>query len=240
MTAPQFSLRGVEVAYQDRVVLSVEQLDILGDETLVVVGPNGAGKSTLLRLLNFLEHPTAGVLSFRGRVVPHPAPLALRRRVTMLFQRPALLDRSVWENVAYGPRLRGNRPDRTVADLLARLDLEALACAPAQDLSGGEAQRTALARALAVEPEVLLLDEPTANLDPYNLSMVERAIQDLRREQRCTLVVVTHNVFQARRLADRVAMLHGGELIEASDAESFFERPRDPRSAAFVRGELVA
>jgi tungstate transport system ATP-binding protein len=146
----------------------------------------------------------------------------------------------VWENVAYGLRLRGQDPGAVTAELLGRLALQDLEHASASSLSGGEAQRVALARALALDPEVLLLDEPTANLDPYNLGLVEGLIQELRTERRCTLIIVTHNVFQARRLADRVAMLHEGRLIEAAGATEFFERPKDPRAAAFVRGELVA
>lgn len=240
MRTPLYQLDGVEVVYGGRLVLAIEHLELDEHQTLVVVGPNGAGKSTLLRLLNFLEAPSAGTLRFHGQTVPQPAPLPLRRRVTTLFQRPALLNRSVWDNVAYGPRLRNQLPKAALGDVLERLDLVDLAETPATSLSGGEAQRAALARALAVDPEVLLLDEPTANLDPYNLSVVEQMIQDLRRERRRTVVVVTHNVFQARRLADRVAMLHGGELVEQADADSFFDRPQDRRSAAFVRGELVA
>ena len=240
MSAPLYELRQVEVSYEGRRILEVDHLAVQQGETLVVVGPNGAGKSTLLRLLNFLEPPTGGTLLFQGEPAPHPAPLELLRRVTTVFQRPALLNRTVRDNVAYGLRLRGRAPGEPLRELLRRLDLEGLAQARAGSLSGGEAQRTALARALAVQPEVLLLDEPTANLDPYNLSVVEGMIQQLRAEGSRTLVVVTHNVFQARRLADQVAMLHGGRLIEAAAAAEFFDHPRDPRAAAFVRGELVA
>jgi tungstate transport system ATP-binding protein len=240
MSAPLYELRQVRVDYAGRAVLAVDELQVQPAETLVIVGPNGAGKSTLLRLLNFLEAPTGGELLFRGDPVKYPPPLELRRRVTTVFQRPALLNRSVWDNVGYGLRIRGQVPGEPLRELLRRLDLEDLAQARAGSLSGGESQRAALARALAVQPEVLLLDEPTANLDPYNLSVVEGMIQQLRAERACTLVVVTHNVFQARRLADRVAMLHEGRLIEAASAAQFFDHPQDPRAAAFVRGELVA
>jgi len=240
VSAPLYELHEVVVRYGGRTVLSIDHLALMGDETTVVVGPNGAGKSTLLRLLNFLEPPTSGALRFRGEPLDYPAPLALRRRVTTVFQRPALLNRSVLDNVSYGCRVRGNHSRTALGQLMGRLDLTELADAPAADLSGGETQRVAMARALAVEPEVLLLDEPTANLDPYTLTVVERTIQQLRSEAACALVVVTHNVFQAQRLADRVVMLHGGRLIEVAEAGDFFDHPRDPRSAAFVRGELVA
>ncbi|HLB64167.1 MAG TPA: ATP-binding cassette domain-containing protein [Anaerolineales bacterium] len=240
MSEPLFDLRAIEVAYGDRAVLSVDRLTISEHEALVIVGPNGAGKSTLLRLLNFLEPPDRGEIRFHGRLVPYPAPLDLRRGVTTVFQRPALLNRSVFENIAYGLRLRRRETLLLTRKLVERLALHDLERAPAANLSGGEAQRVALARALALEPEVLLLDEPTANLDPYNMGLVEGLIQELRTERRCTLIVVTHNVFQARRLADRVAMLHEGRLIEVAGAAQFFASPRDPRAAAFVRGELVA
>jgi len=240
MSDPVVELHGAEVTYAGRTVLTVDRLAVQEHEALVVVGPNGAGKSTLLRLMNFLEPPASGEILFCGERVRHPAPLNLRRRVTTVFQRPVLLHRTVFENVAYGLRLRGRDPAGVTWTLLKRLDLEGLSGAQAAGLSGGESQRVALARALALDPEVLLLDEPTANLDPFNLGLVEAMIQELRAERRCTLVIVTHNVFQARRLADRVAMLHGGTLIEVAEAAPFFDRPRDPRAAAFVRGELVA
>jgi tungstate transport system ATP-binding protein len=123
--------------------------------------------------------------------------------------------------------------------LVRQLDLEKLVHTPAERLSGGEAQRVALARALAIRPEVLLLDEPTANLDPYSAGLVEEMVLGLRSERNTTIVLVTHNVFQARRLADRVVMLLGGRIVEAAETDRFFESPRDPRTAAFVRGELV-
>jgi tungstate transport system ATP-binding protein len=240
MSEPVFELGQVEVTYAGRTVPAVEHLAVREHECLVVVGPNGAGKSTLLRLMNFLEPPTSGEIRFRGERLRFPVSLALRRQVTTVFQRPVLLHRSVSENVAYGLRLRGREPAAVTAALLEQLDLTGLAHARAPSLSGGEAQRVALARALAIEPQVLLLDEPTANLDPFNLGLVEAMIQRLRAERRSTLVLVTHNVFQARRLADRVAMLHGGTLIEVAEAAEFFDHPADPRAAAFVRGELVA
>jgi tungstate transport system ATP-binding protein len=240
MNEPVYELRAVEVTYGDRTVLSVGHLAVSEHEALVIVGPNGAGKSTLLRLLNFLEPPGRGEIRFHGQLIAHPAPLDLRRKVTTVFQRPTLLSRSVSDNIAYGLRVRGREPKEPTRMLVDRLALQGLERAPATRLSGGEAQRVALGRALAVEPEVLLLDEPTANLDPYNLGLVEGLIQELRAERRCTLIVVTHNVFQARRLADRVAMLHEGKLIEVAEAAEFFDHPRDARAAAFVRGELVA
>ncbi len=239
MSDPLYLLDGVYKAYGGRRVLDIDRLDVRPGEILAIVGPSGAGKSTLLRLLNFLEPPDGGTLLFQGRPIGD-VPLALRRRVTMVFQRPVLLSTSVMNNVAYGLRLRGLHDKRTdVQRVLARLGLEALTRTPARKLSGGEAQRVALARALVLCPAVLLLDEPTANLDPYNVSLIEEVVREMNREQGITVVLVTHNVFQARRLAHRAAFLLGGRLIEAADVRTFFDVPRDPRTAAFVRGEMV-
>jgi tungstate transport system ATP-binding protein len=236
-----YRLESVSKTYEGRTVVAIDRLDIHAGEILAVVGPSGAGKSTLLRLLNFLELPSAGHLRYRhvsvNGVLP---PLEIRRQVTTVFQRPALLNRSVTANVAYGLRLRGQRDvHASVAATLELVGLTGLAKAAARTLSGGEAQRVALARALVVEPQVLLLDEPTANLDPYNVSLIEQIITDVNRKQGTTGVLVTHNVFQARRLAHRVALMLDGRIVEIADTQTFFEAPTNPRTAAFVRGDMV-
>ncbi len=242
MSGLVYQLRDVIKEYNGRRVLQVSHLDVRRGEIFALVGPSGAGKSTLLRLLNFLEPPGSGHISFldvkfsAGR----PMPLELRRRVTTVFQQPILLNRSVWANVTYGLRLRGQRDSvKQVRVTLEQVGLEALARRPARTLSGGEAQRVALARAMVLQPDVLLLDEPTANLDPYNVGLIEDIARALNREQSTTLVLVTHNVFQARRLAHRVALMLEGRVIEVSDVETFFQSPRDPRTTAFVRGDMV-
>lgn len=245
MSSPVYTLEGVSKTYGTRSVLEVERLSIHPGEILALVGPSGAGKSTLLRLLNFLEPPTQGKIRFHNfeYSLANEAPLELRRRVTMVFQHPMLLNRSVEANVRFGLELRGARNTRDtkerVAAALAEVGLEQLPHQKASTLSGGEAQRVALARALVMQPEVLLLDEPTANLDPYNVGLIEKIILHLNREYNTTLVLVTHNVFQAKRLAQRVAFLLDGRVIEVSDVDAFFHRPADPRTAAFVRGEMV-
>jgi tungstate transport system ATP-binding protein len=239
MREPIYKLRGVHKEYGARFRLQIDHLDIYPGETLAVVGPNGAGKTTLLRLLDFLEPCSRGELQFDGYRNGYPAPLEVRRRIGMVFQRPILLKRSVWKNVIFGLRLRGLKPGEDVKALLRQLFLEKLAGEPVVGLSAGEMQRVAIGRALAVNPEVLLLDEPSANLDPYNMGLIETIIGSIRQQANTTIVLVTHNVFQARRLADRVAMLLGGECIEVAETERFFERSSDPRVAAFIRGELV-
>jgi tungstate transport system ATP-binding protein len=237
-----FHLEEVGKTYHGRQVLEVSSLEIFRGEILVLVGPSGAGKSTLLRLLNFLEPPTRGRIIFHDTVFDggKEMPLDLRRRVTTVFQHPMLLNRSVEENVSYGLRLRGSRGmNHLVAQTLEKVGLGELATQKAHTLSGGEAQRVALARTMVLQPEVLLMDEPTANLDPYNVGLIEKIIHDLNQEQGTTIVLVTHNVFQARRLAQRMVLMLEGKVIEASPVEDFFTHPADLRTAAFARGEMI-
>jgi len=236
-----YQLQDVTKTYNGKQVLQVDALEIQRGEMLALVGPSGAGKSTLLRLLNFIETPTDGSIRFLGAAFDgqRQVPLELRRRVTMVFQRPVLLSRSVQANVAYGLQLRGRRQvDAQVREVLESVGLADLAAQDARTLSGGEAQRVALARAMILEPDVLLLDEPTANLDPYNVGLIEDIIRQIN-QRGTTLVMVTHNVFQARRLAHRVALALSGKIIEVDDTQRFFQSPRDKRTAAFVAGDMV-
>jgi len=234
-----YEIEQLKHAYQGRTVLDIAHLVVPEGQVLALVGPSGAGKTTLLRLLNFLEPPTAGVIRFAGEPVHGSAPLAVRRQVTTVFQRPVLQRTSVRRNVAYGLELRGIVPDGQVDAMLAQVGLASFAQQPARLLSGGEMQRVALARALVIRPRVLLLDEPTANLDPYNVGLIEDIIRTANAGQGLTVVLVTHNVFQARRLAHHTGLLLGGRLIEMADTAHFFEQPHDPRTAAFVRGDMV-
>lgn len=236
---PVYQVGNLKKEYAGRTVVDVERLEVRRGEVLALVGPSGAGKSTLLRLLNFLELPTAGYIKYQGQVIKGDAPLAVRRQVTTVFQRPVLLKSSVQDNIAYGLRLRRQSVDGKVSSLLVRVGLETLAKSPAHKLSGGEMQRVALARALVIDPGVLLLDEPTANLDPYNIGLIEDIVRQHNRERGTTVILVTHNVFQARRLAQRVGLMLGGRIVEVADTTSFFDSPSDPRTAAFVRGDMV-
>lgn len=237
---PIYQLRQVTQVYQGRRVLHVPYLDIPVGETLALVGPSGAGKSTLLRLLAYLETPTQGTVSLHlsEGTSPTPAPQILRQ-LGMVFQRPALLSRSVHENVAYGLRLRGTYESALVHTMLKRLRLSHLSKATPRTLSGGELQRVALARALVTQPQVLLLDEPTANLDPYNVRLIEELLVEERQQRPLSVVIVTHNLFQARRLAGRMALLLEGELIEEGAPIRLFDAPQDPRTRAFLSGDLV-
>lgn len=242
MTDIIYEINDLVQGYKGKQVLSIDRLQVMEGEILAVIGPSGAGKSTLLRLLNFLESPTRGSIQFQkaefnsGKTVP----LELRRKVTTVFQQPVMLNQSVKKNVQYGLRMRGNRDGKfKVEETLKEVGLSEVCDQKATTLSGGETQRVALARAMIIDPEVLLLDEPTANLDPYNVGLIEKIIKDLNRDRRLTMVLVTHNVFQARRLADRVAFLLDGKLIEIGTAEKIFDHPTDSRTTSFINGEMV-
>ena len=239
---PVYTLRQVTKKYAARQVLNIECLEIMPGEIFALVGPSGAGKSTLLRILNFLEPHTSGSYYFEDNAIISSVDVTieLRRRVTTVFQRPVLLNTSVWENVAYGLRIRGkNDHHEHIQAILGQVGLSELANQRARTLSGGEAQRVALARALVIQPDVLLLDEPTANLDPSNVQMIESIIRQANNQRGATCVLVTHNIFQAHRVAHRVGFMLDGNLIEVAPVDLFFEHPQDVRTAAFVRGDMV-
>jgi tungstate transport system ATP-binding protein len=198
----------------------------------IILGPNGAGKSVLLRVLHGLLPPSAGKLLWAA----DPA-----RRQAMVFQRPVLLRRTVLANALYPLALAGVPAAEREARARAALEMVGLAALegrPARRLSGGEQQRLALARAAALSPEVLFLDEPTANLDPAATRAVEEIVGTLAARG-TKIVMTTHDLGQARRLAGEVLFLHRGRLLEQTPAEAFFSRPATAEAAAFLRGDLV-
>jgi tungstate transport system ATP-binding protein len=203
----------------------------------VIMGPNGAGKSLTLRLLHGLLAPSAGAVLWAGR----PADRHTRRRQAMVFQRPVLLRRSALGNLRHALAARGvpwrERPERA-RQALAGAGLAALARTPARRLSGGEQQRLALARALSLSPDVLFLDEPTASLDPASTFAIEQLIRRAATEG-TKIVLVTHDIGQARRLADEVVFLYRGRVEEHSSAAHFFDHPASPHAASFLAGRLV-
>jgi tungstate transport system ATP-binding protein len=234
-----YRLEAVRHQYGDRLVLQIDELEIKRGETLCVIGPSGSGKSTLLRLLQFLERPTGGRIVYDGFPAGDGVSLETRRQVTCVFQRPVVLDRSVRANLTYGLRVRRAHHDRREVDrLLGALGLDRLAATPARTLSGGEIQRVAFGRALAFNPKALLLDEPTANLDPRNVRLVEDLIRD-RQAQGTTIVLATHQIFQARRLAHRTALLLDGQIVEVAPTATLLDAPRDPRTRAFLNGDMI-
>ena len=237
-----YTLDRVSKRYDKRTVLKVEALSIIESEILALVGPSGAGKSTLLRLLAFLERPTEGEITWQNQIVDGRWPtLAARRNVTMVFQQPRLLKRTVLENIEYGLKLRGesvahNSRFETLVDALGISDL---LHEKARNLSGGEQQRVALARALVLSPKVLILDEPTASLDPQNVALVEQMIKQENQQFGTTIIMVTHNIFQAKRISHRTGLVLDGRLQEVSDTQTFFENPRTEEAKRFISGEIV-
>jgi len=218
-------------------------VDILREVSLVieagaptlVIGPNGAGKSVLLRLLHGLLAPSAGCIAWSGM------PGSAARRQAMLFQRPVLLRRSVLANAAYPLHLAGlprGECEARAREALVLVGLEALAGRPARRLSGGEQQRLALARAAALRPEILFLDEPCASLDPAATKAVEEIVANLAARG-TKIVMTTHDLGQARRLAGDIVFLHRGRVLEHRPAELFFAAPGTPEATAFLGGELV-
>ncbi len=237
-----YTLKNVAKRYDQREVLRVDELALNTGEILALVGPSGAGKSTLLRLLAFLEQPDEGTISWQGRPVDGRWPdLESRRQVTMVFQQPRLLKRTVLENIGYGLQLRGQDVAKNgrLESLCRDLGIYDLLDQKSSKLSGGEQQRVALARALILEPQVLILDEPTSNLDPQNIALVEKMIERDNAERGTTVVVVTHNIFQAKRLSHRTGLILNGRLQDVSDTASFFDNPRNEETRRFISGEIV-
>jgi len=232
-------LSGVRQSYAGRCVVDVPELQLHQGEFLAILGPSGAGKTTLLRLLNLLEAPHEGALFLSGDRLPGRPLIEHRRRVTTVFQRPKLLSRSVEQNVALGLEMRGISDPARVAMLLDRVGLKDLAKVSALQLSGGEQQRVALARALAIQPEILLLDEATANLDPLNTSIIENLLREEHATQKTTIIFVTHNQFQARRLAESCLLMLEGKVVARSAADHFFSPAADLQVRSFLAGELV-
>jgi tungstate transport system ATP-binding protein len=204
-------------------------LDLEPGLRTVVLGPNGAGKSVLLRTLHGLIAPTSGSVSWRRPV-----------RQAMVFQRPVMLRRSAMANITYALSVNGvpePQRSRLASDALARVGLTAIAHRPARVLSGGEQQRLALARAWALKPEILFLDEPTASLDPGATAEIERVIASIAAEG-TRIVMTTHNLGQARRLADEIVFIHAGRAAERTPVDRFFDQPASNEASLFLQGEL--
>jgi tungstate transport system ATP-binding protein len=226
-----------------RTLLNLPELEVGAGEILVVLGPTGAGKSTLLRVMGCLQRADGGSLAWRGEQVPWPAPLALRRRMAMVFQAPLLFSGTVFDNVAYGLRLRGERGDALrdkVEGALAQFHIAHLARQRATTLSGGEAQRAALARAVVLEPELLLLDEPLASLDAPIRERLRDELRQVMRARGMSCVYVTHELPEAFTLADRIAVLAAGRLLQVGKPEEVFYAPNQRAVAEFLRaGNLL-
>ncbi|WP_348652746.1 phosphate ABC transporter ATP-binding protein PstB [Polyangium sp. 6x1] len=243
--------RDLVVHYREKVALRSASLTIPENQVTALIGPSGCGKSTFLRALNRMHELHDGV-RVTGKVYldgadildPHVDPVEVRRKVGMVFQRSNPFPKTIFENVAYGLRVAGER-NRAVLECRVHESLEAAALwdevkdrlhESALELSGGQQQRLCVARAVAVRPEVLLMDEPASALDPIATGRIEELIVALK--EKYTIVLVTHSMQEARRLSDQAAFLYMGEIVEVAPTPELFEAPRQPRTQAYLRGHF--
>jgi len=208
----------------------------------VLIGPNGSGKSTFFRICSLLEDPDSGVVNYFSGDSNVKKDISLRRRISLVLPKIGVFNTTVFRNVAYGLKIRGlnKREIRKRAEqalelvgLVHKKNMNALA------LSSGESQRLGIARAMAIEPEMLFLDEPTASLDPHSTTIIEETIQKIREEKRITIIMITHNVFQAQRLADIVLFMYEGMIVDNGASKDFFKEPKDEKAYRFITGQMV-
>lgn len=237
-------VRGLCQRFGASEILKSIDLGVERGEVFVIIGPTGSGKTTLLRLIGLLDKPSSGRICFDGQEVldSEKVRLEIRRRTAMVSQKPAVFNASVFDNVAYGLKVRkvsGISLRSKVMNALEAVGLSGYEKRNARTLSGGEVQRVALARAMVIEPELLLLDEPTANLDPVSTSNIEKLISGIIRNSGTTVVMATHDMFQGQRLADRMGVLMNGEMLQTGDPREIFSSPRGKEIAEFVGMENI-
>jgi tungstate transport system ATP-binding protein len=233
----QLKLVDIQKNYQAVKALHSVSIEIQGGKIIALLGVNGAGKTTLMRIMAGLEKPDTGKLLFNNKNIDAKA---LRKVSTLVFQKSAMFSTNVYDNLAYGLRIRRVSKERIakkITEALQAVKLSGFEKRRAKKTSGGEQQRIALARAFLLEPPVLLLDEPTANLDPNSATIIEKAIISKKSAQR-VIVMATHNLSQARRMADEIVHIYNGEIVEVAPPENFFENPTCEISRKFVSGEL--
>jgi tungstate transport system ATP-binding protein len=235
---------GIIHRYDERAVLQNINFSVDRGAVFALIGPTGAGKTTLLRIINLLEVPGVGEIYFDGKCIPRSGKqrLEIRRRMSFIHQKPQVFNLSVYDNVACGLRWRGEAKNRIagkVDHILEMVGLEAYKNRNARTLSGGEAQRVALARSLVLEPEVLLLDEPTANLDPVSTAKIEQLISYVARQRNTTMIMATHDMSQGQQLAGRIGVLLDGRLVQTGNATDIFRSPQNEQVANFVGMENI-
>lgn len=251
-TEAKFSARNVQVYYGDTHAIKDVDVDIADKTVTAFIGPSGCGKSTFLRCLNRMNDTIEsarieGDILLDGENIYAPAvdPVQLRAKVGMVFQKPNPFPKSIYDNVAYGPRIHGMARNKAELDEIVEKALRRGAIwdevkdrltAPGTGLSGGQQQRLCIARAVATEPEVLLMDEPCSALDPIATAQVEELIDELR--QQYSVVIVTHSMQQAARVSQKTAFFHLGQLVEFGDTSTIFTRPNDPRTESYITGRI--
>jgi len=230
-------LRDIQKKYRNIQALKSISLEMDGNKIIVLLGVNGAGKSTLMRILAGLENADSGTILFNNQ---NTDAKSLRQVSTLVFQKTAMFTMNVYDNLAYGLKIRKVPREEIhlkVCGALEAVRLSGFEKRRAKKLSGGEQQRIALARAFLLDSNVLLLDEPTANLDPNSAIIIEKAIVSQKSSHRI-IVMATHNLNQARRMADEIVHIHSGEIVEVAAPEDFFENPKSEVTRRFINGEL--
>jgi tungstate transport system ATP-binding protein len=263
----RLSVSNINKNYNGKSVLRDCSFSFDKSEIYILIGPNGSGKSTFLRICALLEEPDRGEVNYFSGDTPLNPPLvwnttppipplarggvrggilkndiALKRRITLLLPKIGVFNTTVFNNVAYGLNVRGMK-SREVEDKVYRalelVGLNAKRDQNALSLSSGEAQRLGIARAMVIEPEILFLDEPTASLDPHSTTIIEETINKLRKHNRLTIIMVTHNIFQAKRLADRVLFMYDSKIVDHGPNKEFFEEPKDEKAYRFITGQMI-
>ena len=233
----QLQLVCIKKSYRKVTALNSASLEMQGGKIIVLLGVNGAGKTTLMRIMAGLENADSGQLLYNHQTVDCKT---LRQVSTLVFQKSAMFSTNVYDNLAYGLKIRKVPKDeikKKVAEALQAVRLSGFEKRRAKKTSGGEQQRIALARAFLLESNVLLLDEPTANLDPNSATIIEKAIISKKSANR-VIIISTHNLTQARRMADEIVHIYNGNIVEVADPTNFFENPKSEISRKFVNGEL--
>lgn len=252
VSSPKILVRDVNVFYGPKQALFDVTLDIPGKAVTAFIGPSGCGKSTFLRCINRMNDTIPGCrvdgrIEMDGENVndSHIDPVVLRAKVGMVFQKPNPFPKSIFENVAYGPRIHGIATSKSELEGIVEASLKKAGLwaevsdrlnQPGTGLSGGQQQRLVIARAIAVSPEVILMDEPCSALDPIATARIEELIDDLR--QQFCIVIVTHSMAQAARVSQRTAFFHMGKLIEAGSTEEIFTNPRESRTQDYITGRI--
>ncbi len=236
-------LEKIHKNYDDLQVLKDVNMKIKKGTSTALVGPTGSGKTVLLRLINLLEKPSSGTVYFEGidANTSSNVRLKIRRQMGMVFQKPLAFKSSVYDNVAFGLKIRGDKRDikNRIKETLETIGLKGYENRNALKLSGGETQRLALARAMITDPKLLLLDEPTANLDPISTKKMEELILKINNESETTLILTTHNLSQGQKLSDRMVILNDGHILQSGTPDEIFRKPKNKFVADFVGIENV-
>ena len=232
----ELHIQNLTRTYEEKVALDISDLQISSGAFIGIIGPNGAGKSTFVKLLAGVDTLSQGRVLYNRKKLHRKS--EVYQKMTLIFQKPYLFRTSVFDNIAYPLKIRGEKPEiikEKVEKLLVDLGLQDLRDQLGKTLSGGESQKVALARALVFEPELLLLDEPTANIDPQSIMVMERVLRDFYEKNRPTIIMVTHNIQQAKRLSKEVLFIDEGRLMERGPTVTVLEHPKEARTKKFIQ-----